>query len=75
MSRQRSASQASHGTAFSSRLTSATSAVTSVETVGGGSGPVAMTSMELCDADDIATCLVVDQYLGFTTHKMNTRFV
>ena len=29
---------------------------------------------QLCEFDDLATMIVVDSYLGFRTHKMNTKF-
>lgn len=33
-----------------------------------------LTASQLCELDDLATMIVIDSYLGFQTHKMNTNF-
>jgi histone-lysine N-methyltransferase SUV420H len=41
---------------------------------GGLSTPASYTHKELAEVDDVATAVIVDPVLGFTTHKMNVRY-
>jgi histone-lysine N-methyltransferase SUV420H len=34
----------------------------------------ALTAKKLCELDDLVTMIVIDSFLGFQTHKMNTKF-
>lgn len=54
-----------HTTNVSSHLTSTSKTKSTSET---------LTVQQLCDFDDFATMICIDSYLGFQTHKMNTRF-
>ena len=33
-----------------------------------------LTAKKLCELDDLVTMIVIDSFLGFQTHKMNTKF-
>jgi histone-lysine N-methyltransferase SUV420H len=33
-----------------------------------------LTATQLCELDDLVTMIAIDSYLGFQTHKMNTKF-